>query len=142
MTNEIKKLYKNAGLDNLWVERYTDSNGFEHENWYPSYKAMIKSMMEKNDWTLTEARNVAKKECHKELLPFTAEKQIFLLQWLLDRTDLYLHRHKTDFTYSIASGNIAVNKYKDFEESIAEFMNATWSLLSDEEKQQVKGILE
>lgn len=74
--------------------------------------------------------------------PFTAEKQIFLLQWLLDKTDLYLHRHKTDFTYSIASDNYAVNKYKDFKESIAEFINAAWQDLTEEEKQQVKGILE
>lgn len=74
--------------------------------------------------------------------PFTAEKQLFLLQWLLDKTDLYLHRHKTDFTYSIASDNYAVNKYKDFKESIAEFINANWQDLIEEEKQQVKGILE
>ena len=54
-----------------------------------------------------------------EYPPFTAEKQLLLLQWLLDKTDLYLHRNKTDFTYSIASGKFAVNKYKDLKESIA-----------------------
>jgi hypothetical protein len=74
--------------------------------------------------------------------PFTAEKQILLLQWLLDKTDLYLHRHKTDFTYSIASGDIAVNKYKDFKESIAEFINAIWQDLTDAEKAEIKNILE
>ena len=74
--------------------------------------------------------------------PFTAEKQLFLLRWLLDKTDLYLHRHKTDFIYSIASGNYAVNKYKDFKESIAEFVNKIWQDLTEEEKQHVKGILE
>lgn len=74
--------------------------------------------------------------------PFTAEKQILLIQWLLDRADIYLHRHKTDFTYSIATGNISVNKNKDFKESIAEFINAIWQSLTLEEKQQVKGILE
>ena len=73
---------------------------------------------------------------------FTAEKQIFLIQWFLDKTDLYFHRHKTDFTYSIASGNYSVNKYKDFKESIAEFINVIWQDLTEEEKQQVKGILE
>lgn len=73
---------------------------------------------------------------------FAAEEQILLIQWLLDKTDLYLHRHKTDFTYSIASGNYTVNKNKDFKESIAEFINAIWLSLTEEEKQQVKGILE
>lgn len=73
--------------------------------------------------------------------PFTPEKQLLLLQWIVNKTDLYLHRHKTDFTYSIASEDIAVNKNKDFKESIAEFINTTWQDLTPEEKQQVKGIL-
>lgn len=73
--------------------------------------------------------------------PFTAEKQILLIQWLLDKTDLYLHRHKTDFTYSIASGNFAVNKYKDFKESIAEFINDIWKVLTDQEKEEIRRIL-
>lgn len=76
------------------------------------------------------------------LRPFTAEKQILLIQWLLDKTDLYLHRHKTDFTYSIASSKIAVNKYKDFKEGIAEFMNVYWQFLTEAEKAQIKNILE
>jgi len=73
---------------------------------------------------------------------FTAEKQLFLIQWLLNRADLYLHKHKSDFTYSIASSNYAVNKYRDFKKSIAEFVNKLWQDLTEEEKQQVKGILE
>jgi len=74
-------------------------------------------------------------------IDFTAEKQILLIQWLLDKTDLYLHRHKTNFTYSIASGDTAVNKYKDFKESIAEFINAIWQDLTENERQQIKEIL-
>lgn len=73
--------------------------------------------------------------------PFTAEKQILLIQWLLDKTDIYLHRHKTDFTYSIASGNYAVNKYKDFKESIAEFINTLWQDLTESEQEQIADIL-
>ena len=128
MTNEIKKLYKNVGLDNLWVERYDDSNGFEHENWYSSYKVMIKSMMEKNGWTLAEARNVAKKECHKELLPFTAEKQIELIKWLI--------AHSPD---TCLEDEIIVCA---FEDSLANIINTLWQSLSEEEKQQIKEILE
>ena len=73
--------------------------------------------------------------------PFTAEKQLLLLQWLLDKTDLYLHRHKTDFTYSIASGDIAVNECKNLEESIAELINAIWQSLTEQEKEQIRDIL-
>ena len=81
-------------------------------------------------------------ECPHYYPPFTAMKQLLLLQWIVNKTDLYLHRHKTDFNYSIASGDIAVNKNKDFKESIAEFINTMWQDLTEEEKQQVKGILE
>lgn len=127
MTNQIKKLYENIGLDNLWVERYDDSNGFEHENWYSSYKVMIKSMMEKNGWTLAEARNAAKKECHKELLPFTAEKQIELIKWLI------VHSPST-----CLEGEIIVCA---FEDSLANIINTMWQDLSEDEKQQIKEIL-
>ena len=129
MTNQIKKLYKNVGLDNLWVERYDDSNGFEHENWYSSYKVMIKSMMEKNGWTLTEARNVAKKECHKELLPFTAEKQIELTRKLWEfRPNVY------------PNFDLLVNC--SYGEMIATFVNNRWQDLTEEERKQIKEILE
>lgn len=129
MINEIKKLYKNVGLDNLWVERYNDGNGFEHENWYPSYKVMIKSMMEKNGWALTEARNVAKKECHKELLPFTAEKQIELIKWLI--IEGYI---EDMLTVQISEEN--------FEACLADTFNELWQDLTEEEKQQIKKVLE
>lgn len=137
--NEIKKLYKNVGLDNLWVERYNDGNGLEHENWYPSYKVMIKSMMEKNGWTLMEAQNVAKKECQKELLPFTAEKQIELIKWLSSKYGMYIVGK-----YSIGFGT-CVREFctqKNFEEVLIESINHLWQSLTSEEKQQIKEILE
>ena len=150
MTNEIKKLYKNVGLDNLWVERYTDGNGFEHENWYPSYKVMIKSMMEKNDWTLKEAQNVAKKECHKELLPFTAEKQLELIKWLghRRRLDISIHNIKGCTIYDISNDyDCIVDEHKfmfdsnTFEDALAGLINQVWHSLTPEEKQQIKEIL-
>lgn len=123
--SEITKLYENCNIKPK-QEGYCD---WDSDCPYPRLKC--------NDecpyW---------KDEDEAKYPPFTAEKQILLIQWLLDRTDLYLHRHKTDFTYSIASGNYAVNKYKDFKESIAEFINALWQDLTEEEKKQVKGILE
>jgi len=136
MTNEIKKLYKNVGLDNLWVERYDDSNGFEHENWYPSYNVMIKSMMEKNDWTLTEARNVAKKECHKELLPFTAEKQISLIIFLS-----YNYSRGLLINLRAMDKDIDIYDFELFGECLARLVNNLWQDLNEEEKQQIKEIL-
>jgi len=120
--NEIEKLYENAGIEN-------ELQGFHcHRN-----------------WDICENEYKCKICKYSELIysvPFTAEKQLLLIQWLLNRADLYLHKHKSDFTYSIASGNYAVNKYRDLKKSIAEFINAIWQSLTEEEKQQVKGILE
>ena len=110
--NEIEKLYEYAGIKPINIAEYGST--------------YIPKKLEING---------------KPYPPFNAEKQLLLLQWLLDKTDLYLHRHKIDFTYSIASGDIAVNKYKCFKESIAEFINAIWQDLTEEEKEQIRGIL-
>ena len=124
MESQIEKMYENAGVD--YEERYNNC-----------------TLNKEGECKLKCSCDICKYSEEKYIYPlFTAEKQILLIQWLLDRTDLYFHRHKTDFTYSIASGSYAVNKYKDFKESIAEFINAIWQDLTEEEKQQVKGILE
>lgn len=123
--SEITKLYENCNIKPK-QEGYCD---WDSDCPYPRLKC--------NDecpyW---------KDEDEAKYPPFTAEKQLLLLQWIVNKTDLYLHRHKTDFTYSIASEDIATNTNKDFKESIAEFINTTWQDLTEEEKQQVKGILE
>lgn len=143
--SEITKLYENARIK----PTYTDECQIAD-----SYYSMAKDLNERgilfDDYMKQECPNkneVCYETCpyayNKEFYPpFTAEKQLLLLQWIVNKTDLYLHRHKTDFTYSIASEDIAVNKNKDFKESIAEFINTTWQDLTEEEKQQVKGILE
>ncbi len=119
--NEIEKMYENAGVKFIIGVRCRAKIGDGCKSRCPDCDYNTKP---------------------KEYPPFTAEKQLLLLQCLLDKTDLYLHRHKTDFTYSIISGNFAVNKYKDFKESIAEFINTIWQDLTEDEKQQIKEILE
>ena len=85
--NEVEKTYSNAGLSNMWVERYSDGY-YEHERYYNSYKEMINNMMKVNDWTLSEAQEVAKRECKKEHPLFTAERQIAIIKWLLKNYDI------------------------------------------------------
>lgn len=75
--------------------------------------------------------------------PFTAEKQLELIKWLAD-TDYYIHSiYRTIDTrkYCIE------NSYYDietvgFEETIAGLINKLWRDLTEEEKQQIKEILE
>lgn len=66
-------------------------------------------------------------ECLYYYPPFTAEKQIELIKWMI----------KTNHRYFIQY--ISVD---NFSETIASIFNSYWQSLTPEEKQQVKGILE
>lgn len=137
--SEITKLYENAGLSNMWVERYNDGY-YEHERYYNSYKEMINNMMKANDWTLTEAQEVAKRECKKEHPPFTAEKQIELIKFI-SGWNMFLKNNAGQFY--IATGDNAISYYaENLEDAICLCINSKWQLMNEEEKQQVKGILE
>lgn len=128
--SEITKLYENAGLSNMWVERYNDGY-YEHERYYNSYKEMINNMMKANDWTLTEAQEVAKRECRKEHPPFTAEKVLKVIVFFLNKGI------KLDFSVE-ENTKISVENFK---ECIAQIGARYWQSLTSEEKQQIRGIL-
>ena len=139
--SEITKLYENAGLSNMWVERYNDGY-YEHERYYNSYKEMINNMMKANDWTLTEAQEVAKRECRKEHPPFTAEKQIAILQLLTQQCDLTIsHFREWEFIHYDGQEPLKITG-KDFTETFAKLINAYWQDLTEEEKASIKNILE
>ena len=148
--SEIEKMYENAGCTNMWVQRYNDGY-YEHEHHYNSYKEMINRMMKINDWTLTEAQETAKKECSKELPPFTAEKQIKLIKWLGCRRhiDINIYNIKGCTVYDISNDyDCITDEHKfmfdssTFENALAGLINQVYYSLTEEEKQQVKGILE
>lgn len=128
--SEIEKMYKNAGLSNMWVERYNDGY-YEHENYYDSYKEMINNMMKVNNWTLAEAQETAKRECSKEFPPFTAEKQIELYCFILSQ-DKYVMTFEATLPLTPDV----------FAEGIAEATNRIWQDLTPKEKQLIKEILE
>lgn len=138
--SEITKLYENAGLSNMWVERYNDGY-YEHERYYNSYKEMINNMMKANDWTLTEAQEVAKRECRKEHPPFTAEKQISILNFCLKWGQVHILKGIDD-EYRIENSCYRQGYQPTIADAIANYINEKWEKLTPEEKQQVKGILE
>ena len=140
--SEIEKLYENAGLSNIWVERYNDGY-YEHEIRYNSYKEMINNMMKANDWTLTEAQEVAKKECRKEYPPFTAEKQLELIKWAARK------QPKVEIGWSPAYGYWVENQTDtryyfgdQFDNALVSLINYLWQDLTEEERKQIKEILE
>lgn len=140
--SEVEKMYENAEIRPNYIDACTVEDKYwqneELANEYGTFDMYMNAKCGHQEDCTTLCSCAYTKE---EYPPFTAEKQILLLQWLLDKTDLYLHRHKTDFTYSIASGDIAVNKYKDFKESIAEFINTLWQDLTEQERTEIADIL-
>ena len=78
------------------------------------------------------------KDCYS---PFTAEKQIELIKWLMKYDEI--HGDYNDDEYGFSTLNYSGKYKKDFEESLASVINnELWQSLTEEEKQQVKGILE
>lgn len=75
-----------------------------------------------------------------EYPPFTAEKQLELIKWLAKRPlTLLIGRYKGKYYFGNSNFN---SKADSFDNAIAIRINDLWQSLTEEEKQQVKGILE
>lgn len=74
--------------------------------------------------------------------PFTAEKQIELIKWLAETGDVC----RIDATVKnkwFVENEVGYSKcFAKFEEALANVINIIWEYMPEEEKQQVKGILE
>lgn len=75
--------------------------------------------------------------------PFTAEKQLELIKWLGD-TDYYIHNiYKTIDTREYCIENDFYDIQTDkFEKTLARLINKLWIDLTEEEKAEIKRILE
>ena len=73
---------------------------------------------------------------------FTAEKQIELIKWLAETGDVC----RIDATVKnkwFVENEVGYSKcFAKFEEALANVINIIWEYMPEEEKQQVKGILE
>ena len=79
--------------------------------------------------------------------PFTAEKQIELIKLLMKQEDFSwtIQQQGKDTKYVFYVGyKYGSGDFKEFTEALAGIINDLWAMqyLSEEEKQQVKGILE
>jgi hypothetical protein len=119
--NEIEKMYENAGINKKMTcffacSRKTCSVDCEH--------------FEKLDMRYP---------------PFTAEKQIELIKWLSEHYLLEIRRIKDTHEYYIGFNGYKKRVWNatiNFENTLAKLINNFWQELTEEEKQQVKGILE
>ncbi|MBO5928379.1 MAG: hypothetical protein J6Q32_05980 [Clostridia bacterium] len=82
--------------------------------------------------------------------PFTAEKQLELIKWLCTEDDDFISiiaidygRWKINYNFEdLKSEEVKGRSDLNFENALANLINNLWQSLTEEEKQQVKGILE
>ena len=85
--------------------------------------------------------------------PFTAEKQIELIKWLMCKKQTiqvelrlyendYCISHITECEDNDAIEYVETGRKNTFEEALAELVSDLWQDLTDAEKQQIKEILE
>lgn len=117
--SEIEKLYKNAGIEPINIAEYGST--------------YIPKKIEING---------------KPYPPFTAEKQLEFIKWIAHKAHngLLINKHITNGGASMVFDNLGykstlASSSISFEECIAKLVNNLWQDLSEEEKEQVKGIL-
>ena len=119
---EIDKLYENAGIK--------DKCGY-----------------------ICSAKGIGCNKCPNKNRKFTAEKQIELIKWLMKEEkvlQIELRYIEDDFCFSrvtpcdtnINANYVSFGRARKFEEALADLINDIWQSLTEEEKEQVKGILE
>ena len=110
--SEISKLYENAGIKCL------------HPSGFCKHIGAICEVCERHKYP-----------------PFTAEKQIELIKWLSSKYGIYIvNLDKYSIGFGTCVGEFCTKE--NFEDVLAESINHLWQDLTEEEKQQVKGILE
>lgn len=127
MTDEIIKLYENAGIKPI-KQGYCD---WDSDCPYPD---IINNGCgdECPYWKYEDEANYP---------PFTAEKQIELIKWLIKYDEL--HADFNDNEYGFSTLNYSGKYKKDFEESLASVINnELWQDLTEDEKISIKNILE
>ena len=124
--SEIEKMYSNVNLTNLYCgDDYVAERMLEFE--------------------CTDGDKEKCKTCDKvktNYPPFTAEKQIAILQLLTKQCDLSIS-HFTEWEFIHFDGQEPTQVTgKDFAETFAKLINAYWQDLTEEERKQIKEILE
>lgn len=83
-------------------------------------------------------------EVDKGYPPFTAEKQLELIKWLIEEVDYLTLWHfigNKEYPYDFDLGHRNATA-QSFEECLAKLINVYWQDLTPEEQQQIKEILE
>ena len=137
--SEITKLYENAGVEKEVIK-----------GCYDYYSKLGIDIWKENDCRGKNCDTCKKDKSIKRYPPFTAEKQIAILITLANYN---LYEDTKKLLIDSFNGEIYIGFYQDitltanatdtdFAECVAKLINSLWQDLTEEEKQQVKEILE
>ncbi len=141
--SEIEKMYKNAGIKPEWQECCKIADKYWANNTESGFEYLMQKECPYNQECTDECEYAYDKVVYP---PFTAEKQIELIKWL--------SKSKNGFGFFDAGEKVSCccdfdcewfeeNFYaEDFDNALSGLINSLWQDLTEEEKQQVKGILE
>jgi hypothetical protein len=115
--SEITKLYENAGIEKEVIK-----------GCYDYYSKLGIDIWKENDCAGKNCDTCKKDKSIKRYPPFTAEKQLEIVKQILFST-WWMNLKRLQFSEKFAEG-------------LAQMINELWQDLSEEERQQVKGILE
>lgn len=126
--SEIKNLYENANL----ISHYCGDD------------YVAERMLE---FECTDGDKEKCKTCDKVKTghpPFTAEKQLNIIKWLLKNYDIGFSQLGERIDTSLDGVNCisGLGSGNTFEESLAQAINDLWQDLTEEERKQIKEILE
>jgi hypothetical protein len=141
--SEITKLYKNAGIK---PERQ-DCCKIADKYWASNTESGFEYLMQKECPHNQECTDECEYAYDNVIYPqFTAEKQIDLIKWLAKK-DYYTCDYceiepRKDGQEWLSYCHFKSWTSNTFENALAGLINEMWQDLTEEEKQQVKGILE
>ncbi|WP_405316463.1 hypothetical protein [Faecalibacillus faecis] len=119
--NEVEKMYENAGVEKEIIPCPAKYYGYD---------------CTRNNWD--------DEDCSCDIdgyPPFTAEKQLELIKWLA-RKGLIQINYSSHQCYQFNSFRIGGDYKTDISEALASHCNNLWQDLTEEERKQIKEILE
>ena len=125
--NEVEKLYENAGVEPkkncyYWDCPYSTGNVGEDD---------------KKEKDCENCNNPDK----KTYPPFTAEKQLNIIKWLMRNRKDYQYDTYNDTYWFIIDDYRECKLYQNFDEALAELINLYWQDFDKEERNSIKEIL-
>ena len=121
MTDNISRMYELAGIENYRLYNYV---GFEPKGY--------KFILNKDN----------PKKVEKVVRDFSVEKQLELIKWIAKNLTfgVLIHTYDSKFHFNIFKNRLI--RHADFSQALAGLVCELWEDLTDEQKEEIKRVLE